>query len=107
MSNKKQRQLESDWQLLLKRHAAPLERGAKAKGVKAKAGSLPRVVDAASNVPPKGLSKVYDQMRGSTAPKASPVYTGSKMLGVGVMHKSNAVPVFSSDDAESLARMRR
>lgn len=35
------------------------------------------------------------------------VYTGTKMLGVGQLHKSNAVPVFSQDDAIDIARMRR
>jgi hypothetical protein len=34
-------------------------------------------------------------------------YTGDKMLGIGTLHKSNAVPVFSSDDAKEISRMRR
>ena len=44
---------------------------------------------------------------GGTAKPADKVYTGTKMLGVGVLHKSNAVPVFSEDDAKDLAKMRR
>ena len=35
------------------------------------------------------------------------VYTGDKMLGIGTMHKSNSVPIFSSEDAEAIAKMRR
>lgn len=35
------------------------------------------------------------------------VYTGDKMIGIGTLHKSNAVPVFSTDDAKDLAIMRR
>jgi hypothetical protein len=35
------------------------------------------------------------------------VYTGTKMIGVAVMHKSNSVPVFSSDDAKEITKMRR
>jgi hypothetical protein len=35
------------------------------------------------------------------------VYTGDKMLGIGTLHKSNAVPVFSAEDATDIARMRR
>ena len=35
------------------------------------------------------------------------VYTGDKMLGIATMHKSNAVPVFSSEDAQDIAKMRR
>lgn len=38
---------------------------------------------------------------------ADKVYTGDKMIGIGVLHKSNAVPVFSSDDAKDIAKMRR
>lgn len=35
------------------------------------------------------------------------VYTGDKMLGIGTMHKSNAVPVFSEEAATEISRMRR
>lgn len=34
-------------------------------------------------------------------------YTGDKMLGIATMHKSNAVPVFSSESAEEISKMRR
>lgn len=44
---------------------------------------------------------------GSTAPAKQLVYTGDKMLGTATMHKSNTVPVFSQDDVESIAKMRR
>ena len=39
--------------------------------------------------------------------KPKPVYTGSNMLGIGTMHKSNAVPVFSQEQAQDIATMRR
>lgn len=35
------------------------------------------------------------------------VYTGKNLLGIATMHKSNMVPVFSTQDAEDIARMRR
>jgi hypothetical protein len=35
------------------------------------------------------------------------VYTGDKIIGIGTMHKSNAVPIFSSEDAEAISKMRR
>lgn len=44
---------------------------------------------------------------GSTATKPSMMYTGDKIKGIGTMHKSNMVPVFSSDEAKDLASMRR
>lgn len=34
-------------------------------------------------------------------------YTGNNILGIGTLHKSNAVPVFSQDEAKEIARMRR
>lgn len=43
----------------------------------------------------------------STALPANKQYTGNKMLGVGVLHKSNSVPIFTSDDAKDIAHMRR
>lgn len=43
---------------------------------------------------------------GSTAP-VHKVYTGNKILGIGTMHKSNAVPIFSDEEAQDIARMRR
>jgi len=40
--------------------------------------------------------------------KAPMVYSGErKLLGIGTMHKSNMVPVFSEDDAKDLSTMRR
>lgn len=34
-------------------------------------------------------------------------YTGDKMLGIGTLHKSNAVPIFNEQDAKDQANMRR
>jgi hypothetical protein len=35
------------------------------------------------------------------------VYTGTKVKGIATMHKSNAVPVFSDEEAIEISRMRR
>jgi len=35
------------------------------------------------------------------------VYTGTKIKGIGTMHKSNAVPVFSDEEAIEISKMRR
>lgn len=35
------------------------------------------------------------------------VYTGTKVVGIATMHKSNAVPVFSDEEAVEISRMRR
>jgi hypothetical protein len=45
---------------------------------------------------------------GGNAIKApAKVYTGTKVRGIATMHKSNAVPVFSDQEAMEIARMRR
>lgn len=44
---------------------------------------------------------------GSTARRDSRVYSGTAMIGVGTMHKSNMVPIFRDQDAKDIASMRR
>jgi hypothetical protein len=44
---------------------------------------------------------------GVAAKRASPVYTGTLIKGIATMHKSNAVPVFNSEQAQDIAKMRR
>ena len=39
--------------------------------------------------------------------KEKDVYTGSAVVGVSTLHKSNPVPVFNNDDAVDHANMRR
>lgn len=39
--------------------------------------------------------------------KQDQTYTGDKMKGVGVMHKSNSVPIFSDQEAIDISKMRR
>ena len=34
-------------------------------------------------------------------------YTGTKVKGIGTMHKSNAVPIFSDNEAIEISKMRR
>jgi hypothetical protein len=44
---------------------------------------------------------------GNATLKPAKVYTGTKVKGIATMHKSNAVPVFSDEEAVDIARMRR
>lgn len=45
---------------------------------------------------------------GGNATKAeSKVYTGTKVMGIATLHKSNAVPVFNSQEAVDISSMRR
>jgi hypothetical protein len=38
---------------------------------------------------------------------ANQEYTGTKVKGIGTMHKSNAVPIFSDEEAVDISTMRR
>lgn len=44
---------------------------------------------------------------GSTALKDAPVYTGTEMVGISIIHKSCLQPVFSKQAATDVAQMRR
>jgi len=43
----------------------------------------------------------------TTKPIHGKVYTGTAMKGIGTLHKSNAVPIFSVEEAKDQANMRR
>lgn len=51
--------------------------------------------------------KSVDTGLGTATLKPAKQYTGTKVKGIATMHKSNAVPVFSDEDAVEIARMRR
>jgi hypothetical protein len=44
---------------------------------------------------------------GSATLAPAKVYTGTKVKGIATMHKSNAVPVFSDEEAIDISKMRR
>ena len=48
-----------------------------------------------------------DTVLGAVTIKQTPQYTGTKIIGIGTLHKSNAVPVFSDEEAVEISRMRR
>tara|TARA_R100001594_G_scaffold1044_2_gene4283 strand:- start:3026 stop:3388 length:363 start_codon:yes stop_codon:yes gene_type:complete len=43
----------------------------------------------------------------SMAKKESKVYTGTEIIGIATMHKSNAIPVRGKKQAEEISKMRR
>lgn len=48
-----------------------------------------------------------DTGKGLAAKKEVQQYTGTAMLGIGQLHKSNSIPVFSKEDAVDISKMRR
>jgi hypothetical protein len=52
--------------------------------------------------------KTSDVIPGACAKRETPTYTGDLIVGIGTMHKSNAVPIMrGTKQAEELAKMRR
>jgi len=69
-----------------------------------------------SYVPPKPMRRDSDQPRlpsldtghkGAVNIKQPMQYTGNKIVGIGTMHKSNAVPIFTEQEARDISNMRR
>jgi len=55
--------------------------------------------------PPKTKTKVEPHVCAKKEPK---VYDGErKLIGIGILHKSNLVPIFDEEHAKDLAKMRR
>lgn len=103
---RKARELEESWNQLQKR-----------LGVEADQKRQRRALSASTYVPPKlsyrgandpRIPSLNNGVDSSPAIKAAQkVYTGTKIKGIGTMHKSNAVPIFTDDEAKDIAHMRR
>lgn len=101
---RKARELDAEWRELQKRW-----------GVEAEDKKRTRALAAEPYVTPVQHHRGVEQPRipslnsgGGVATMAAPkVYTGTKVKGIATMHKSNAVPVFSDQEAEDISRMRR
>lgn len=52
------------------------------------------------------LARWKDKFLGSTAPKPLQVYTGTAMIGIAQIPKSNAVPVFNSQQAKDTVKVK-
>lgn len=52
-------------------------------------------------------AKLTNGIAGNGAKKAANVYTGDYIMGIATMHKSNAVPITSGEQAIEVSQMRR
>ena len=100
--NAKQRELAASWQELLKRYE--VKKPVKSVGVKSFVSPKPFVRET-----PKYPSLITPAIPGGgcTKPVEGKVYTGTAMKGIGTLHKSNAVPIFTDEEARDQAAMRR
>ena len=100
----KARQLDHEWRELQKKWEVDADNKKRSRALKAEPLSYnlsaPVGRSTSNNIPSRVTAG------GSTAP-VHKVYTGNKILGIGTMHKSNAVPIFSDEQAVEISRMRR
>ena len=69
--------------------------------------AVPKLTTPPGRETPKLPSLTTAGQGGGTKPIQGKRYTGTKMIGIGTLHKSNAVPVFSDEEAIAMAQMRR
>ena len=104
-AKRKAEQLDKEWKELQKKW------GVEEENKKRDRAMVAQPLTYALTTPPGRTTTKHIKSRGEVvgnAPlKQSQVYTGDKMLGIGQLHKSNAVPVFSSEDAIDISKMRR
>jgi hypothetical protein len=100
--NAKQRAQRASWQALLDKY-----------DIKPSVRKTTRVVATHSPVviidPSRRTDHIpsLDSGKGIAAKKENIQYTGDAMIGIGQLHKSNAVPVFKAEDAIDISKMRR
>ena len=97
----KQRELSNSWDLLLKKYATKTIAPKKEQSL----SDVYSLGKSARRETPKIPSLPFTA--GPCTKKDSPVYTGTKVKGIGTMHKSNAVPIFSDEHAVEISKMRR
>jgi hypothetical protein len=103
---RKARELEELWKELLKRQGVEQEERKRTRGL-----SAPSLSSSYSLKIPEGRNTTAHiksvDTGGNAVLKPSPVYTGTMVKGIATMHKSNAVPVFSDEQAVDISKMRR
>lgn len=104
---RKARELEESWQNLQKQWGVEAEDRKRKRAL-----SAPVMLPTQTGVYRRDTGPRIPSLNGgrdmSPAVKApDKVYTGTKIIGIGTMHKSNAVPIFSDSEAQEIARMRR
>jgi len=103
---RKARELEDSWQELQKKWGIEAENRKKKRALSAPVmlptQTAPYRRDTGPRIPSLDPTNMAPCLK---APDK--VYTGTMIKGIGTMHKSNAVPIFSDEEAVDIAKMRR
>jgi len=101
------RELDQEWQKLQQRWSVPQSTKTSKRSQAMSAPTLSYSLSVPAGRSTKHIPSVDTGHTGALSTKQIPQYTGTKILGIGTMHKSNAVPIFSDEEAVSIATMRR
>ena len=101
---RKARELDASWKELQKKWDVDAEAKRRTRGLKAET-----LTYKLSAPPGRGNTHHIPSVNtgGNATLAPAKVYTGTKVKGIATMHKSNAVPVFSDEEAVEISRMRR
>jgi len=104
-AKREHKRLAQEWQDLLKRQGVEADAKKRSRAMKAEPLvyklSTPAGRSTGHNIPS------LNSGAGVAALAPAKMYTGNEMIGVGQLHKSNAIPIFRKEDAQDLAKMRR
>jgi hypothetical protein len=107
-AKRKSEQLDREWKDLLKRQGIELEEKKRKRALSSESLSstgyslsIPAGRNTTNHI------KSLNSGAGVATLAPAKVYTGDKVKGIATMHKSNAVPVFSDEQAVDISRMRR
>jgi len=98
--NAKQRELAAEWEAILKKYETKPARKSAQQSLKPLHQVKPYIRE----------TEKINSLPFTAGPCFKPidkVYTGTMIKGIGTMHKSNAVPIFSDEQAVEIATMRR
>ena len=99
-SKRKHLELESQWEQNQKKWLSMSN-----VSTKTKSNSVTNVGPNHRNT--KHIPSLDTGVTGAVSSKASQFYTGENLVGISVVHKSCLQPVFSKQEAEDMAKMRR
>ena len=101
---RKARELDSSWKELKKKWEVDEEEKKRSRAMKAEPLTYKLTAPAGRTINHIPSRNTGDGIGSS---KQIPQYTGTKIIGIGTMHKSNAVPIFSDEEAQDISKMRR
>jgi len=101
---RKARELDESWKELQKRWAIETEDKKRKRALTSEVYSSPKPMYRGADIP-----RIPSRDSGGGVATLAPakVYTGTMVKGIATMHKSNAVPVFSNEEAIDISKMRR